>query len=134
MNDLGNLLDEITLAIGVLLIVFSLAAFRRTRKFIANCRAAEGRITGYTTEDSEEGVYYYSVIRFRGRTGGEHELRGSTGLQEPPPVGEVVPITYDPAYPSNAWVTGTASPWVIPWFLLVLGVAVVIGGLVLRTG
>jgi hypothetical protein len=51
MNDFGNLLDEVTLATGALLIVFSLAAFRRTRKFIANCRAAEGRITGYTTEE-----------------------------------------------------------------------------------
>lgn len=132
MNVIASLLDEVTLAIGVLLIVFSLAAFRRTRKFIANCRTAEGRITGYTTEESDDGVHYYSVIRFRGQSNAEHELRGSSGLREPPAVGEMVPITYDPAYPSNAWVTGSASPWVIPWFVLILGVAVVVGGLALR--
>ena len=132
MNGIGNLLDEITLAVGVMLILFGLAAFRRTRNFIAKCRAADGRISGYTTEESDEGVHYYSVIRFRGASGAEHELRGSHGLQEPPEVGEAVPLTYDPAYPTNAWVTGTAAPWVIPWFVLILGVAAVVGGFVLR--
>ena len=29
-------------------------------------------------------------------------------------------------------VTGTAAPWVIPWLVLLLGVAVVIGGFVVR--
>jgi Protein of unknown function (DUF3592) len=132
MNGIGHLLDEITLAIGVMLILLGLAAFRRTRKFIAKCRTADGRISGYTTEDSGEGVYYYSVIRFRGVSGVEHEIRGAHGLQQPPEVGEAVPITYDPAYPANAWVTGTAAPWVIPWFVLLLGVAVVVGGFVVR--
>lgn len=129
---MGHLLDEITLAIGVVLIFLGLAAFRRTRKFIANCRTADGRISGYTTEESDEGIYYYSIIRFRGASGVEHEIRGAHGLQQPPEVGEAVPITYDPSYPTNAWVTGTAAPWVIPWFVLLLGVAAVIGGFVVR--
>jgi hypothetical protein len=133
MNGIDNLLDEITLTIGVILIALGLAAIRRTRKFIANCRTADGHIAGYTTEESDEGgVYYYSIIRFRGASGVEHEIRGPHGLQEPPEVGEAVPITYDPTYPTNAWVTGTAAPWVIPWFVLILGVAVVIGGFVVR--
>ena len=132
MNGIDNLLDEITLAVGVMLILFGLAAFRRTRKFIANCRAADGRIAGYTTEESDEGVYYYSLIRFRSVSGVEHEIRGSHGLQQPPEVGVAVPVTYDPAYPTNAWVTGTAAPWVVPWFVLILGVAVLVGGFVLR--
>ena len=132
MNAIGSLLDEITLAVGVLLIFFSLAVFRRTRKFIAHCRTADGRIAGYTTEESDDGVYYYSIIRFRGLSGVEHEIGGSHGLQEPPEVGAPVSITYDPAYPTNAWVTGTAAPWVVPWFVLIVGVAAVVGGFVLR--
>ncbi|MDP9191335.1 MAG: DUF3592 domain-containing protein [Acidobacteriota bacterium] len=128
----GNLLDEITLAIGVMLILFGLAAFRRTRKFIADCRSTEGRVAGYTTEESEEGVYYYTLIRFHGSSGKEHEIRGSTGLQQPPKAGVPVQITYDPAYPTNAWISGTAAPWVVPWFVLILGMAVVVGGFVLR--
>ncbi len=132
MNGIDDFLDEITLAIGVLLIVLALAAFRRTRKFIAKCRTAGGHISGYTTEESEEGVYYFSVIRFRGSSGVEHEIRGPNGLQEPPTIGETVSITYDPAYPTNAWVTGTAAPWAIPWFVLLLGVAAMIGGFVVR--
>jgi len=132
MIGIDGFLDEITLAIGVLLIIFGLAAFRRTRKFVAQCRTAEGHISGYTTEDSDEGVYYFSVIRFRGRSGVEHEIRGAHGLQEPPTVGETVSITYDPAHPANAWITGTAAPWAIPWFVLLLGVATVVGGFVVR--
>jgi hypothetical protein len=132
MNGIASLLDEITLAVGVVLILFSLAMFRRTRKFIANCRTTEGRIAGYTTEDSDDGVYYYSVIRFRGSSGVEHEIGGSHGLQQPPEVGVPVSITYDPAYPTNAWVSGTAAPWVVPWFVLIVGVAAVVGGFVLR--
>jgi len=132
MNGIAGFLDEITLAIGALLILFSLAMFRRTRKFIANCRTTEGRIAGYTTEESDDGVYYYSVIRFGGASGVEHEIGGSSGLQEPPEFGVPVSITYDPAYPTNAWVAGTAAPWVVPWFVLIVGVAVVVGGLVVR--
>jgi hypothetical protein len=132
MNGIGNLLDEITLAVGVMLIVFGLTTFRRTRKFIANCRTADGHISGYTTEESDEGVYYYSIIRFRGVSGVEHEIRGAHGLQQPPEVGEAVAITYDPAYPTNAWVTGTAAPWVVPWFVLILGVVLVVGGFAMR--
>ena len=130
---LDDLLDEITLGIGVMLIVFSVAAFRRTRKFIARCHTTDGRITGYTSEDSEEGLYYYSVVGFRDRSGVDHEMRGSSGLQEPPIVGTAVSITYDTASPKNAWVAGTAAPWVIPWLVLLIGVAFVIGGFVVRT-
>lgn len=129
---INDLMDVAMLAVGVMLILFSLAAFRGTRKFMAQCQTAEGRLTGYTKEESEEGIYYYSLIRFCDRSAVEHELRGSTGLQEPPEVGATVGITYDPANPSNAWITGTAAPWVIPWFILILGAAFVIGGFAVR--
>ncbi len=128
---IGDLMDVALLAIGVVLILSGLAAFRRTRTFIARCRTVDGRVTGYTEEESEEGIFYYPIIGFRDRAG-EHELRGSTGLQEPPEVGAPVGITYDPASPSNAWVTGTAAPWVVPWFIVILGAAFVIGGFVVR--
>ncbi len=120
------------LAIGVLLILAALAAFRRTRTFIARCRTADGWIADYTREESEEGIYYYPVMRFADAAGVEHELRGSGGLQEPPKTGTPVSITYDPTSPSNAWITGTAAPWVIPWLVLLVGVAVVVAGLVVR--
>lgn len=129
---IADLLDEATLAIGAMLIVFSVMAFRRTRKFIAQCQTVDGRVAGYTTEESDERVYHYALIRFRDRSGVEHELRGSTGQQEPPEVGATEGITYHPADPSNAWVTGTAAPWVIPWFVLMVGLGFVIGGFVLR--
>jgi hypothetical protein len=129
---IAHLLDEATLAIGAMLILFSLMAFRRTRKFIAECRTVDGHVAGYTTEESDDGVYYYSVMRFRDRSGVEHELRGSSGLQEPPEVGATVGITYHPSDPSNAWVTGTAAPWVVPWFVLIVGLGFAIGGFVVR--
>ena len=129
---IADLLDEATLAVGAMLILFSLMTFRRTRKFIAQCRTVDGRVAGYTKEESDGSVYYYSLMRFRDQAGVEHELRGSTGLQQPPEVGATVGITYHPADPSNAWVTGTAAPWVVPWFVLIVGLGFAIGGFVLR--
>ena len=130
---IGSLLDELTFTAGAILIAFSLIAFRRTRRFIARCRTAEGRIAGYTTEeDSEDGVWYFSRIRFTDAAGVEREIPGSRGQRQPPVVGETMPITYDPAYPTNAWITGTAAPWVLPWIVLIAGLAAVAGGFVLR--
>jgi hypothetical protein len=54
------------------------------------------------------------------------------GLQKPPKLGKPVQITYDPTYPANAWITGSASPRVVPWFILVLGIAALIGGIGIR--
>lgn len=123
---------EITFGVGALLIVLSVAAFRGTRKFLTKCVTTDGTIVAYTTEESEEGVYYYSVMRFIDANGESHDIGGPHGLQSPPEVGTAVSITYDPASPTNAWIAGTASPWVIPWLLMLAGLAFVIGGFVVR--
>jgi hypothetical protein len=127
---ISHLLDEATLAIGVILLVCSWAAFRRTRTFIANCRVTDGYIAAYRTEDSDEGVSYFAVMRFRDVAGVEHEIGGAHGLQNPPKVGKVVSITYDPRYPTNAWVTGTSGPWFLPWLILIAGIATVAASVV----
>lgn len=127
--------DEIVLAIGALLIAWSVRIFLRTRALIARCRTADGRITHYDTEeDSDSGrPWYFARVRFRDANGVEHEIPGSSGLQRPPAVGEAVQITYDPSYPANAWRTGASRPWVLPWFILILGIAAVVIGLLLPT-
>lgn len=130
---LNQLFDEITLAIGVILMLTAVAAFRRTRKFIAACRTTPGRITGYRSEESDEGpVFHFAVIRFRDASGVEREMPGPHGLQEPPIVGAEVSITYDPAYPANAWISGSTAPWVIPWLILIAGIGAVAASFVIR--
>lgn len=129
---MNELFDELAFAAGALLILAGLFAFRQTRRFIARCRAAEGRITGYDADDSDGTTFYFSRIRFRDAAGVEHEIRGPHGLQEPPEVGTAVPITYDPTYPTNAWTTGTSGPWVIPWLIVLLGIAGIIAGFAIR--
>ena len=126
-------LHQAVFALAALLLLGSLAMFRRTRTFIARCRAAEGRIVSYTRDDSTEGgIFYFYVIRFRDASGVEHDIPGPHGLQEPPVVGTTVAITYDPSYPTNAWITGSAAPWVLPWIVLLAGIAAVIAGFVVR--
>lgn len=128
--NIADLFDEATLFVGVILIIASFAAFWRTRKFITRCRTADGYVAGYNTEDSDEGVSYFSQIRFADSAGVEHEILGS-GLRQPPEVGKRVSITYDPSYPTNAWVTGSAAPWVIPWVIVLVGAAVVVAAFVI---
>ncbi|HYC59393.1 MAG TPA: DUF2330 domain-containing protein [Thermoanaerobaculia bacterium] len=128
-------LDEIVLAIGALLIALSARMFYSTRALIARCRTADGRVTHYNTEeDPDSGVpFYYARVRFRDASGIEHETRGSSGLREPPTVGAPVRVTYDLSYPSNAWITGSSLPWVLPWLVLILGLTAVVIGLLLPT-
>jgi hypothetical protein len=129
---IDHLLDDGMLAVGALLILGAVAMFRHTKKFIARCRTAEGRITSYTTDDSDEGVCYYAVVRFLDAAGAEHEVRGSSGLQRPPKVGKRVTITYDPANPTNAWPSKSGAPWVLPWLVLLAGIGCSIAGLVIH--
>ncbi len=127
-------MQEIAFGIGLVLLVLAFLAFRKTRTFIARCRMAQGTITAFTEEqDSDSGsTYYYSVIRFVDSSGASHEIPGAHGLQEPPEIGTPVSITYDPSYPTNAWITGTAAPWVIPWLVLIAGLCAIGAGVGVR--
>lgn len=127
-------MQEIAFGIGLILLVLAFLAFRKTRNFIARCGTAQGTIAGFTEEqDSDNGlIYYYSVIRFVDSSGASHEIRGPQGLQEPPEIGTPVSITYDPGQPLNAWTSGTAAPWVIPWLTLIAGLCAIAGGVAVR--
>ena len=124
--------DEVAFVLGVTSIFLGVLAFRRTRTFIARCQVANGRITAYTSEESDEGVSYYSEVAFGDRSGLEHRFHGSVALKEPPAIGARVRITYDGENPENAWVTGSSAPWVIPWLVLLVGVGFVAAGFVIR--
>ena len=124
--------DEIALTAGVLLIILSERAFRRTRVFVARCLSTEGAVVDHTVEENDSGVHYYAVIRFVDSSGSSHQLIRGPAVRQPPKHGSTVPITYDPSYPANAWITGTAAPWVIPWVIRIAGVAAVAGGVLLR--
>lgn len=127
-------MQELAFGIGVVLLVLAFLAFRKTRAFIVRCHTAEGTITGYREEpDSDSGVpFYFSDIEFKDASGASHRIGGPHGLQEPPNIGSHVSITYDPGYPSNAWITGTASPWVIPWLVLIAGLVAIGAGVAVR--
>jgi Protein of unknown function (DUF3592) len=125
-----QLLGTIVFVIGVLLLIGAARAFRGTRSFIARCQTTDGRVTGYTTEESDEGTHYYAIIHFTDVTGAQRELRGSSGVRQPPAAGTGVRVTYDPESPGNAWIDGSAAPWLIPWLIAVLGIALVVAGAV----
>src|SRR5687768_14460014 len=125
--------DELTFTIGAILIVLGLYAFGKTKRFIARCLTAEGTIVDYKKESSDEGPdFYFPVIRYVDASGVPREIGGPHGLQEPPTIGTMHSITYDPTYPTNAWITGTGGPWGIPWLILIAGIGAVIAGVFMR--
>ena len=127
-------IDEICLAAGLILLAFSVRMYGATRAFLARCINTEGRIVGHTeSTDSDSGrISCFDLIQFTDRNGDKHDIGGGHGQQRPSKVGRSVPITYDPSYPANAFITGSGSPWVIPVFVAVLGaVALAVGGIVL---
>jgi hypothetical protein len=69
MNGIDDYLDAITLATGVLLIVLGLAAFRRTREVRCAVSQRGGSHQRHMTEDSDDCVHSFAVIRFRAPVG-----------------------------------------------------------------
>ena len=133
MTGIDALWDEIALAAGAILIAMAVVMFLQTRRFVRRCLRTEGTVIGHTEEEDDSGVYYLSVIGFVDSSGASHQLTGSFS-REPPAQGVVVPITYDPTYPRNAWVTGKPAPWILPWFVAILGVAALVVGIGMRYG
>jgi hypothetical protein len=129
MDD--HLLDELLFASGVGVLLLALVAFRQARRFAARCQTTEGWVIGAEKHESDDGFTYYARICFRDARGKEHEISGS-GLREPPKVGDKVSVTYDPNDPTNAWAPGCVAPWGVPIVVLLVGVALVMVGLVLR--
>ena len=133
MVGIDALWDEIALTVGAVLILLAIVLFRQTRRFVQRCLLAEGTVIGHTEEEDDSGVYYFTVIGFVDSSGASHQLTGSAS-REPPAQGGIVPIMYDPTDPTNAWVRGKPAPWVLPWFVAILGVAAVVVGLGMRFG
>lgn len=127
-------LDELCLALGVILMVCALRMITVTRKWLKRCVNTKGQIVGFTeSRDSDSGAtHYFDAIRFTDQNGDSHEIGGPHARQHPPKIGRSVPITYDPAQPTNAFVTGSASPWVIPVLVTVLSVVAAGVGVALR--
>jgi hypothetical protein len=132
LGDIGNLLDEFLIGSGVVLLLWGVHALRKTRRFISRCLTTEGTIVRFTVSDDDESLFYYATVTFTDADGVEHERQPGNGLQRPPQIGSSVSITYDPTNPSNSWITGSAAPWVVPWFIVVAGCATIIGGFALR--
>lgn len=67
----GDLLDEIIISSGLLLIVASAALFSYTRVWASQCVTTEGRIVGYHESfDSDDGsTYYFDTIQFTDQNG-----------------------------------------------------------------
>ena len=130
--NVPDLFDEILIVAGAIILIGAFIAFRKTRFFIAKCRTTEGTIVDVVKEESDDGVWFFWVVEFNTSAVSKQRIRGAHGHQEPPTIGTVLSITFDGDNPKNAWVTGTAAPWIVPWFVAIVGIACVIGGLAIR--
>ncbi len=111
--------------VGVGLIILSIAMFRHTKRFASKCVTANGRVTRYAEDN--EGDVCFPVVSFEDRSGKTHEII-CPSASPLPPIGQTAQVTYDPAYSSNAWVTGSIAPWVIPSVVGIAGIALIITG------
>lgn len=126
-----QLLDELLMGGGAVLLILALVSFLHARRFAARCLTAEGWIAGSVKEESDDGVTYFAQIRFRDAAGQEHEIPGP-GEREEPALGKKVRVTYDPNRPTTAWAPGCIAPWGIPTLVLLAGAVLVTAGIILR--
>lgn len=111
-------------AIGVVVLVVGAVMFVRTAQFLAEAERATGTVIDLSREtDSEGGVAFHPVVRFRTTEGEAVEFVSSFGSSPPSAEpGDRVDVLYDPDDPYDAKLSGFFDLWMPP------GIPVVVGG------
>ena len=134
----GMLLAAVALALFAIAASLLAKAMKRVR---AGGRA-RGKIVGSeatqsssSSEGTSHGVFYRPKVRFTASDGRTHTFVSPVGRGKPYVEGSDVDVTYDPANPADAAVSGFASNWLVPLAMAGFGVlALVTAWRLLNTG
>lgn len=123
----------IFVVVGIGLVVGSIAAVSRTKRFLATAQETRAEIVGMEMRSgTNSSRTYYPILRYKTRTGATQEVVSSVGSNPPRyKEGESVPVLYDPAQPTNVRIHSLANVWILPMVLGGIGVIFIITGGVL---
>ncbi|MEO8217426.1 MAG: DUF3592 domain-containing protein [Acidobacteriota bacterium] len=117
-------------AIGTGLVGMGVMGILHTRRFVKRCLHCDGRVIRY--DPDVDGDPSFPVLAFVDRTGRTYEItRPSSPRYE---LGTIVPITYYPPDPANAWTAGSRTPFAIPSVLALAGLGLIFTSVILVRG
>ena len=86
----------------------------------------KGVIAAHTARDEDNN--FLVVFAFTDSNGARHRVKGNIGGLFGPPIGSTVPVCYNPANPSQAFVCNWLARYVMPGILVVLGLLLMRAG------
>jgi hypothetical protein len=106
-----NWVALVCLALGVGMLLASVATFVHTKRFTAGAEHATGTVIDLSEDFTSDGTVYYPVVRFTTAAGRTVEFGSSSGSSSPPDVGDRVEVLYDLDDPQDAKLSGFFDLW-----------------------
>lgn len=129
MSETGIILG----AVGLLFVVVGAVMALRLRSFLNTAVAAQGKVTGFVTQNSNEGgSSTHAKVEFVTADGETRTFVESSQTFGRLSVGSVVPVKYDPTGPKKARIATSGRLWTTSIATLTLGAVLLIIGVVLR--
>ena len=110
--------------IGLAVLIYSLVAFIKRRRQIADWVEAVGVVTALAPESGQRGQIYCPVVQFTTSTGLPFNFKSSVGSNPAQyAIGQSVNIIYDTQNPQNAEINSRTSLWFVSGCSFALGLA-----------
>ncbi len=103
----------VSIAIGVLAVVWAVLAFRSQRRFLITALRATGVVQSLIAERMERSTVYFPVIRFTTAAGVTVTAKSKTSRSSGYPIGKTLPVLYDPNQPDNLEIDAFWSRWLM---------------------
>ncbi|MBN1203430.1 MAG: DUF3592 domain-containing protein [Myxococcaceae bacterium] len=117
--------------VGIGLVVGSIVAASRTKRFLATAQEARAEVIGmHVSSGTQSSRAYFPVLRYRTQKGATHEVTSSVGSNPPRyKEGDSVVILYEPANPTNVRIHTFSNVWLVPMILGGIGgIFILVGG------
>lgn len=123
-EHIGLLTGGVLLAIAA---IWGWREWRLSRRIERTTGTVVGRGTNIDVLSRRHKLKACAIIEFLTPDGESHRFLGPA-TESPPPEGETVPVVYDSAKPTRAWVGEGQRHWWVPLALLAIGLALIVRG------
>ena len=107
------LIAPICLPLGVLAVVWAVLAYRSQRRFLSKALRAKGVVQSLKAERMERSTVYFPVVTFTTAAGVTVTATSKSSKSAGYPIGQSLPILYDPDHPDNLEIDAFWSRWLV---------------------
>lgn len=117
------------IALGCTFVVVGFQTYQKYTHINAHYTKTQGKVIKLVPVPDRQGAFY-PKITYQDSTGTSYPLPGKL-VYKPKQiaVGDVLPILYDPAQPSKAFLYNSFNLTKLPWLLIVTGLLLSLGGM-----